>query len=129
MKAGHKVPFAPLIVGFLLSACQSSALPQGQLTHLRSVNDAVQQELTQALTDLTGASRLLVDAAQLRQSPTLTLERAGRQDANGVVMQGVDRELPDIFQLRWSGGQCVILQVKTGKSRVLKQADCQPAPQ
>ena len=125
MKAGHKVPFATLIVGFLLSACQSSALPQG---HLRSVNDAVQQELTQALTDLTGASRLLVDAAQLRQSPTLTLERAGRQDANGVVMQGADRELPDIFQLRWSGGQCVILQVKTGKSRVLKQADCQPAP-
>ena len=55
--------------------------------------------------------------------------RAGRQDANGVVMQGADRELPDIFQLRWSGSQCVILQVKTGKSRVLKQADCQPAPQ
>jgi len=129
MKAGHKVPCAPLIVGFLLSACQSSALPQGQPAHLRSVNGAVQQELIQALTDLTGASRLLVDAGQLRQSTTLTLERAGRQDSNGILLQGAERELPDVFELRWSGGQCVIVQLKTGKSRVLKQADCQPAPQ
>ncbi len=127
MKTKRRVPSAPLIL-LVLSACQSSALPQGQPARLRSVNDAVQQELTQALTDLTGASRLLVDAGQLRQSSTLTLERAGRQDAHGVLLQGAERELPDIFQLRWSGGQCAILQVRTGKSRVLKQADCQPAP-
>jgi hypothetical protein len=126
MKAGRKVPSAPLIVGVLLSACQSNALPQGQPARLRSVNDAVQRELTQALTELTGASRLMVDAEQLTQSPILTLERVGRQDANGVVMQGADRELPPTFELRWSGGQCVIVQLKTGKSRLLMQADCQP---
>ena len=125
MKTKRRVPSAPLIL-LVLSACQSSALPQGQPARLRSVNDALQQELTQALTDLTGASRILVDAGPLRQSSTLTLERAGRQDVNGVVMQGAERELPDIFQLRWSGGQCVIVQLKTGKSRLLMQADCQP---
>jgi len=126
MKAGRKVASAPLIVGVLISACQSNALPQGPPARLRSVNDAVQRELTQALTELTGATRLMVDAEQLTQSPTLTLERVGRQDANGVVMQGADAELPTIFQLRWSGGQCVIVQLTTGKSRLLKQADCQP---
>ena len=128
MSARPKALSAPVIAATLLAACQSSALPQGQAARLRTTNDAVQQEITQALKDLTGASHLLIDARQLTESSTLTLERVPSKDPNGVVMQGADRELPEKFQLRWTGGQCVIVQLKTGKSRVLKQADCQPVP-
>ena len=125
----RRKPLSPsLIAAVLLAACQSSALPQGQAARLRTTNEAVQQEITQALKEMTGTSQLWIDARQLTESSTLTLERVRSKDPNGVIMQGADRELPEKFQLRWSGGQCVIVQLKTGKSRVLKQADCQPVP-
>ncbi len=117
-----------LIAAVLLAACQSSALSQGQVARLRTTNEAVQQEITQALKEMTGTSQLWIDARQLTESSILTLERVRSKDPNGVIMQGADRELPEKFQLRWAGGQCVIVQLKTGKSRVLKQADCQPVP-
>jgi hypothetical protein len=117
-----------LIAAVLLAACQSSALPQGQAARLRTTNDAVQQEITRALKELTGASQLWIDARQLTESSTLTLERVPSKDPNGVVMQGADRALPEKFQLRWANGQCMLVQLSTGKSRVLQQADCQVAP-
>ncbi len=117
-----------LIAAILLAACQSSALSQGQVARLRTTNEAVQQEITQALKEMTGTAQLWIDARQLTESSTLTLERVRSKDPNGVIMQGADRELPEKFQLSWAGGQCVIVQLKTGKSRVLKQADCQPVP-
>ena len=117
-----------LIAAVLLAACQSSALSQGQVARLRTTDDAVQQDITQALKELTGTSQLWIDARQLTESSILTLERVRSKDPNGVIMQGADRELPEKFQLRWASGQCVIVQLKTGKSRVLKQADCQPVP-
>ena len=117
-----------LIAAVLLAACQSSALSQGQVARLRTTNEAVQQDITQALKEMTGTSQLWIDARQLTESSILTLERVRSKDPNGVIMQGADRELPEKFQLRWASGQCVIVQLKTGKSRVLKQADCQPVP-
>ena len=117
-----------LIAAVLLAACQSSALPQGQAARLRTTNDAVQQEITRALKELTGASQLWIDAQQLTESSTLTLERVPSKDPTGVVMQGADRALPEKFQLRWANGQCMLVQLSTGKSRVLQQADCQVAP-
>ena len=128
MSARRKALSAPVIAAALLAACQSSALPQGQAARLRTTNDAVQQEIAQALKDLTGASQLLIDARQLTESSTLTLERVRSKDPNGVVMQGADRELPEKFQLRWASGQCMLVQLSSGKSRVLKQADCQIFP-
>jgi hypothetical protein len=118
----------PLIAAVLLAACHSNALPQGQAARLRTTNDAVQQEITRALKEMTGASQLWVDARQLTESSTLTLERVPNKDPNGVIMQGADRALPEKFQLRWVGGQCTIVQGSTGKSRVLHQADCQVLP-
>jgi len=128
VSARRKALSAPVIAAALLAACQSSALPQGQAARLRTTNDAVQQEIAQALKDLTGASQLLIDARQLTESSTLTLERVRSKDPNGVVMQGADRELPEKFQLRWASGQCMLVQLSSGKSRVLKQADCQIFP-
>ena len=117
-----------LIAAVLLAACQSSALPQGQAARLRTTNDAVQQEITRALKELTGASQLWIDARQLTESSTLTLERVPSTDPTGVVMQGADRALPEKFQLRWVNGQCMLVQLSTGKSRILQQADCQGFP-
>jgi len=117
----------PLIAASLLAACQSDS-PQGQAARLQTTNDALQQELSQALQELTGASQLWIDARQLTLSSTLTLERVRSKDPNGVVMQGADRELPEIFQLRWANGQCMLVQLRTGKSRVLQQAECQVFP-
>lgn len=117
-----------LIAAVLLAACQSSALSQGQVARLRTTNEAVQQEITQALKEMTGTSQLWIDARQLTESSTLTLERVRSKDPNGVIMQGADRELPERFQLRWASGQCVLVQLSSGKSRVLKQADCQIFP-
>jgi len=117
-----------LIASVLLAACQSSALPQGQAARLRTTNEAVQQEITQALLEMTGASRLWIDARQLTESSTMTLERVRSKDPHGVIMQGADRELPEKFQLRWASGQCMLVQLSSGKSRVLKQADCQVIP-
>ncbi len=128
MSPRHLVPSVMLALVLLLSACQSGGTPQGPLARLRSVNTAVQDELTQAIKDLSGVSQLWIDAGQLTQSATLTLERMGRKDANGVIMQGADRELPEVFQLRWVDGVCRIVQVRTGKSRVLRQADCEALP-
>ncbi len=117
-----------LIAAVLLAACQSSALSQGQVARLRTTNEAVQQEITQALKEMTGTSQLWIDARQLTESSTLTLERVRSKDPNGVIMQGADRELPERFQLRRASGQCVLVQLSSGKSRVLKQADCQIFP-
>jgi hypothetical protein len=117
-----------LIAAVLLAACQSSALSQGQVARLRTTDDAVQQEITQALKEMTGTSQLWIDARQLTESSILTLERVRSKDPNGVIMQGADRELPEKFQLRWASGQCMLVQLSSGKSRVLKQADCQPVP-
>jgi hypothetical protein len=117
-----------LIAAVLLAACQSSALSQGQVARLRTTNEAVQQEITQALKEMTGTSQLWIDARQLTESSTLTLERVRSKDPNGVIMQGADRELPEKFQLRWASGQCMLVQLSSGKSRVLKQADCQIFP-
>ena len=128
MSARHQVPSATLILALLLSACQSSAQSQGQAARLRTITEAAQQELTQALKELTGASQVRIDAGQLSQSNTLTLERVRSKDANGVIMQGADRDMPEIFQLRWAAGQCKIVQLSTGKSRVLQQADCLVVP-
>jgi hypothetical protein len=128
MSARHQVPSATLILALLPSACQSSAQPQGQAARLRTVTEAAQQELTQALKEMTGASQLRIDIGQFSQTSTLTLERVQGRDANGVIMQGADRQMPEIFQLRWADGQCRIVQLSTGKSRVLQQADCLVAP-
>ena len=117
-----------LIAAVLLAACQSSALSQGQVARLRTTDDAVQQEITQALKEMTGTSQLWIDARQLTESSILTLERVRSKDPNGVIMQGADRELPEKFQLRWAIGQCMLVQLSSGKSRVLKQADCQIFP-
>ena len=115
MSARHQVPSATLILALLLSACQSSAQSQGQAARLRTITEAAQQELTQALKELTGASQVRIDAGQLRS-------------ASEVIMQGADREMPEIFQLRRAAGQCKIVQLSTGKSRVLQQADCLVVP-
>lgn len=128
MSARRKALSASVIATALFTACQSSALPQGQAARLRTTNDAVRIELTQALKDFTGASQLLIDPHQLTVASTLTLERVRGKDPNGLIRQGADRELPEIFQLRWASGQCMLVQLSTGKSRVLQQVDCQVIP-
>ena len=114
------------ILALYLSACQT---PLGASPAvLRTVNESAQQEINLALSDLLGASRVLVDVTPWTRSALLTLERASLKDPKGMLVQGMNLEKPQVFRLEIYVGQCRIVQVNTGQSRALKQADCQPAP-
>lgn len=113
-------------LALLLAACQT---PLGASPAvLRTVNESAQQEINLALSDLLGASRVLVDVTPWTRSALLTLERAPLKDPKGMLVQGMNLEKPQVFRLEIYVGQCRIVQVNTGQSRALKQADCQPAP-
>ena len=113
-------------LALLLAACQT---PLGASPAvLRTVNESAKQEINLALSDMLGASRVLVDVTPWTRSAILTLERAPLKDPKGMLVQGLNLEKPQVFRLEIYVGQCRIVQVNTGQSRALKQADCQPAP-
>jgi hypothetical protein len=115
-----------ICMAILLSACQT---PWGASPAvLRTVNDAAQHDINTAVAQMLGASKVLVDATPLTRSPLLTLERAPIKDPQGVRVQGLNLEMPEVFRLEMYAGKCRLVQIKTGQSRALQQAACQPAP-
>jgi hypothetical protein len=113
-------------LALLLAACQTPLGASPAVLH--TVSESAQQEISVALSDMLGASRVLVDVTPWTRSDLLTLERAPLKDPKGMLVQGLNLEKPQVFRLEIYAGQCRIVQVNTGQSRVLQHADCKPAP-
>lgn len=114
-----------LLSALFLCGCQSVTAQVEVDAVLSTTNSQVHQELVAAVTQLSGASKVLIGADELTKSSFLTLDRAKLKDASGLVMQGMEIEAPNVFKLVKNNGDCFLIHVKTGKRAQLKLAQCQ----
>ena len=91
---------------------------------LSTTNVQVHQELVEVITQLSGASKVLIGADELTKSSFLTLDRAKLKDASGTLMQGMDIQAPNVFRLVKVKDDCFLIYKKTGKRAQLKLAQC-----
>lgn len=105
------------------SAPEPAAAPAG--TPAVIVNPTAQSRaaLAQALTDALGVKVTIADDALTRES-TLLLERAAHKDAEGRRIQGRDPGMPERFRLVASGGECVLVHERTGRTFTLVSTEC-----
>jgi hypothetical protein len=115
---------ALLVACVTLSACQMTVAPVAQAAVLTNPGAEVTQEISQAITAMTGFSSVALAAQDLTQSSELVIERKHQKTANGELIQGRDLELPQRFQLVLQNGQCWLVQQKTAQRTLLKKAQC-----
>lgn len=116
------IALVPLMV--YIGACQSLGLARGQAALLESASERVESDLSNAIRDMLGASKVLIDARQLTRVPRLLIERIPAVDENGVQRDGIVLEMPEAFQLEIHDGHCRIVHLRTGQYRVLPNARC-----
>ena len=92
---------------------------------LSATNAQAHQELLEVVTQLSGASKVLIGADELTKNSFLTLDRVKQRDASGLVMQGMEIEAPNAFKLVKKNEECFLIHLKTGKRAQLKLAQCQ----
>lgn len=114
-----------LAVWWLLG-CQVALGPAPAV--LRSVNAPARQELDQAVAELLGTSQVQIGPEAWTTSSLLIVDRMPLKDAQGVLVQGLEHDMPSVFRLELQAGQCRVVKATTGQSRVLRLADCQARP-
>jgi len=122
MKRRGLLILLPLL--FLVPGCQSVGSKQWQAAHLSKVDKQIQREVTSVVRELLSASSVLLDANDLTRSSLLIVERAPYQDDKGVKIYSNGFENPQVFRLEVQEGQCRLVQLKSGQSRPLAQANC-----
>jgi hypothetical protein len=111
-----------------LGACQSVEPEGWRPALLTKVDSAIDAELHEAVREMLGGSKVVLGPRELMRVPHLLLERAPVKDPNGILHYGSERETPQSFRLEIYAGKCRLVQVQTGQSRVLQQAQCKLAP-
>jgi hypothetical protein len=114
------VPIALL----LLAACQMTTAQPASPAVLTNPGADVQQELAQAIADLSGFASVRLSDADLTRSSELLVERTPQRSLQGEGLQGRDLELPQRFRLLTWNGQCWLLHVASGRQQPLKRAQC-----
>ena len=115
---------AILVACVALSACQMTVAPVEQGAVLTNSGAEVTQEISKALTAMTGFSSVALAAQDLTQSSELVIERKHQRMGNGELIQGRDLELPQRFQLVLQNGQCWLVHQTTKQRTLLKKAQC-----
>jgi hypothetical protein len=116
----HAILFACVTV----SACQMTVAPVAHAAVLTNPGAEVTQEISQALTAMTGFSSVALAAQDLTQSSELVIERKHQKTVKGELIQGRDLELPQRFQLVSQNGQCWLVHQTTKLRTLLKKAQC-----
>lgn len=112
-----------LTCALLMGGCQS-VTAQSEQDALLSEGDAnsitrVQKELTETIGKMVQVSKLLLGPDELRKTSFLTVERSRKKDADGLIMQGLETEEPNVFKLVKRGDACFLIHLKTAKREKL----------
>ena len=109
--------FALLLAACLLSACQMTSAHPAQAAVLTDPDEAVRQELRQAIQAISGFARVTPANSDLTRSSELVIERKQHHTVNGDLLQGRDLEQPQRFALQLQDGQCCLLHRASACSR------------
>ena len=116
--------FLQIFLIVLLSACQSvNAQPEQDALLLRA-SPEVQKELTATIAKMLGLKSVLVSAESLTKSSYLPFDRVKIRDQNGLMMQGLETEKPQVFKLMMKGDACWLLHLNSDKRELLVSAHC-----
>lgn len=108
----------------VLSACQSVNAQAEQDALLLQVSPEVQKELTEMTAKMLGLKSVLLSAESLTKSSYLPFDRVKLRDQNGLAMQGLETEKPQVFKLIMKGNACWLLHLNTNRRELLVSAQC-----
>ena len=107
-----------------LSGCQSVNAQAEQDALLLQVSPEVQKELTEMAAKMLGLKSVLLSAESLTKSSYLPFDRVKLRDQNGLAMQGLETEKPQVFKLVMKGNSCWLLHLNTNRRELLLSAQC-----
>ena len=108
----------------LLSACQSVNAQPEQDAILLHASPAVQKELTATIAKMLGLKSVLLSTESFTKSSYLPFDRVKLRDQNGLMMQGLETEKPQVFKLVMKGNTCWLLHLNTDKRELVLNAQC-----
>lgn len=88
---------------------------------------AARGELSSVLAQLLNVPSVTVADDALTREPLLVIEKVRPRDARGIALTGRDFDRPEQFRLVKEGDVCVLVQLRTGVRRELRQLQCTPA--
>lgn len=118
--------FLQFFLIILLGACQSVNAQIEQDALLLQASPEVQKELTETVAKVLGLKSVLLSAEDLTKSSYLPFDRVKIRDQNGLIMQGLETEKPQVFKLVKKGDSCWLLHLNTGSRSLLLKAQCKP---
>ncbi len=107
-----------------LSACQSVNAQVEQDALLLKTSPEIQKELTETIAKMLGLKSALLNADDLVKSSYLPFDRVKLRDQNGLLMQGLETEKPQVFKLIKKGDACWLLHLNTDRRELLSKAQC-----
>jgi hypothetical protein len=107
-----------------LSACQSVNAQVEQDALLLHASLEVQKELTETAAKMLGLKSVLLSAESLTKSSYLPFDRVKLRDQNGLILQGLETEKPQVLKLVMKGNTCWLLHLNTNKRELLLSAQC-----
>jgi hypothetical protein len=108
----------------LLSACQSVNAQIEQDALLLQASPEVQKELVETVAKMLGLKSVFLSAEDLTKSSYLPFDRVKLRDQNGLVMQGLETEKPQVFKLIKKGNSCWLLHLNTDRRELLSKIQC-----
>ena len=116
--------FFVLLPTLALSACQSVIAQNEKDSLLIAAGSEVQNELSETVAKMLGIKSVLLSAEDLTKTSYLPVGRARLVDPSGLLVQGVETEMPNTFKLVKKGDMCWLLHLNTGRRAWLKAAQC-----
>ena len=113
----------------VLSACQLGPTQKDLDALLLNPSAEVQAELASAISSMLNHDKILLKVDDFVKSSTVTVERVVLKDANGIRLQGLELEMPNVFKLIKRGDDCLLIRLKSDQERLIKTAQCKAVPE
>lgn len=130
MRVMQRKPWLACMAAIVLTACQHPTLLATPATLMTPVQAAcLKQMQTVIAQDLPQGQSLVLTDAAFATSDLLRISPSDLADAQGRLMQGRMRGLPESYRLRKDHNQCFILREQTMQSTRLDACSCKAWPQ
>ena len=116
--------FLPFFLIVFLSACQSVNAQAEQDALLLKTSPEIHKELTETVAKMLGLKSVLLSAEDLTKNSYLPFDRVKLRDQNGLLMQGLEIDKPQVFKLIKMGDACWLLHLNTDRRELLSKAQC-----